>query len=426
MSQEKVDDAVVVAEDHNRHGDGDESVVDMNTNGFMILAVLALLTVVGIGVHSIADVFTPLFLAFTLVLALRPFGQFMMRHHLPSWFASLTTLVLTLAIIVALLALTVWSLTPVPDMVVEYSGKFESTMYGFLQWLQGQGVNTRDLMSYANQLNVNSIVAWTWSLIGGLFSVAGLMSIVAIAAFFLTIDTTVTRSRAAIVSQDHWNMGEALRGFEKRVRHYWIVTTVFGLLVAGIDGIVLQWMAIPLAWTWAYWAFITNYVPNIGFVVGVIPPMLIGLLDSGWQTMVWVLIAYTVINVVIQTLIQPKLTGDIVGLSPSVTFFSLIVWTSIVGMLGSILAVPLTLFFKALLVDSDPRTRWLDVYLVSENQAGRRFKDGYYDSAAGREDDLPEFLNPFSELERKARMHYRPKLEALSRQLKRSSKKESK
>lgn len=203
------------------------------------------------------------------------------------------------------------------------------------------------------------------------------------------------------------------------------MTTVFGLLVAGIDGIVLQWMAIPLAWTWAYWAFITNYIPNIGFVVGVIPPMLIGLLDSGWQTALWVLVAYSVINVVIQTFIQPKLTGDIVGLSPSVTFFSLIVWTSIVGVLGSILAVPLTLFFKALFVDSDPRTRWLDVYLISESQAGRRLEDGYYDASAPYEGDLPEFLNPFSRLERKARMQYRPKLHALSRQLKRSANKES-
>ncbi|WP_455951960.1 AI-2E family transporter [Arcanobacterium haemolyticum] len=398
---------------------------DIETNGFMILAVLALITVVGIGMHSVADVFTPLFLAFTLVLALRPLGQWLMHHRVPSWLASLTTLVLTLTLIAGLLGITVWSLTPVPDMVVEYSSKFESTMYGFLHWLQTQGINTKDLASYASQVNVNSIVSWTFSLVGTLFSFGGLLSIVAIAAFFLTIDTTVTRSRAGIINKDHWNMGEALRGFEKRVRHYWIVTTVFGLVVAFIDGLVLEWMSIPLAWTWAYWAFITNYVPNIGFVIGVIPPMLIGLLDSGWQTMMWVFVAYTVINVVIQTFIQPKLTGDIVGLSPSVTFFSLVVWTSIVGMLGSILAVPLTLFFKALFVDSDPRTRWLDVYLVSENEAARRRRDGYYDTETPHDDTFPEFLNPFTELERKARLHYQPKLEAISRQLKRTPKKES-
>ncbi|SDU78443.1 AI-2E family transporter [Arcanobacterium phocae] len=423
MSQQNDDDVVNVNSAHEQEKVS-EPAVDINTSGFMILAVLALTTVVGIGVHSVADVFTPLFLAFTLVLAVRPFGQFLMRHHLPSWLASLTTLILTLAIIAGLLGMTVWSLTPVPDLVLEYSGKMESTMYGALQWLQNQGVNTRDLSYYAGQVNVNSIVSWTWSLVGGLFSFGGLLSIVAIAAFFLTLDTTVTRSRGQIVNQGHWNMGEALRGFERRVRHYWIVTTVFGLVVAFVDGLVLETMSIPLAWTWAYWAFITNYVPNIGFVIGVIPPMIIGLLDSGWQTMLWVFVAYTVINVVIQTLIQPKMTGDIVGLSPSVTFFSLVVWTSIVGMLGSILAVPLTLFFKALLVDSDPRTRWLDVYLISENEAARRRKDGYYDNPETFDDTLPELLHPLTEFERKARLRYRPKLQALSRQLKRSPKKE--
>lgn len=194
--------------------EADEVNHDIKTNGFMILAVLALITVVGIGIHSVADVFTPLFLAFTLVLALRPLGQWLMRHRAPSWLASLTTLVLTLTLIAGLLGITVWSLTPVPDMVVEYSSKFESTMYGFLQWLQTQGINTKDLASYASQVNVNSIVSWTFSLVGTLFSFGGLLSIVAIAAFFLTIDTTVTRSRAHIINKDHWNMGEALRGFE--------------------------------------------------------------------------------------------------------------------------------------------------------------------------------------------------------------------
>lgn len=107
-----------------------------------------------------------------------------MRWSFPAWLAALTTLVLTLAIIAGLLGMTVWSLTPVPDLVLAYSAKFEATMSGFLQWLQSQGLNTRDLASYANQINVNSIVSWTWSLVGGIFSFGGLLSIVAIAAFF--------------------------------------------------------------------------------------------------------------------------------------------------------------------------------------------------------------------------------------------------
>ena len=67
-----------------------------------------------------------------------------------------------------------------------------------------------------------------------------------------------------------------------------------------------------------------------------------------------------------------------VGLSPTVTFISLALWTVVVGILGSILAVPLTLFFKALLVDSDPRARWLDAYLISEQHIVRKDRQGAY------------------------------------------------
>lgn len=134
--------------------------------------------------------------------------------------------------------------------------------------------------------------------------------------------------------------------------------------------------------------------------------------------MIWVLVLYSVINVVIQTFIQPKFTGDIVGLSPTVTFISLILWTSIVGILGSILAVPLTLFFKALLVDSDPKTRWLDAYLVSESEAERRRADGRYDVEDPSDDILPHITNPFA-VEARLSDSQRRKLSALSRQLRR-------
>jgi predicted PurR-regulated permease PerM len=72
-----------------------------------------------------------------------------------------------------------------------------------------------------------------------------------------------------------------------------------------------------------------------------------------------VIVAYSVINVVIQSLIQPKFVGDTVGLSATLTFLSLVFWSYVLGPLGALLAVPLSLFTKALLVDADPSSGWL-------------------------------------------------------------------
>jgi predicted PurR-regulated permease PerM len=121
---------------------------------------------------------------------------------------------------------------------------------------------------------------------------------------------------------------------------------------------------------WGLLAFITNYIPNIGFVIGVIPPAIIGLLEGGARLMIYVVVVYSVLNVVIQSIIQPKIVGNAVGLSPTITMLSLVFWAYTLGAMGALLAVPLTLFAKALLVDADPRSWWL-IPLISGAAPGQ-------------------------------------------------------
>ena len=76
---------------------------------------------------------------------------------------------------------------------------------------------------------------------------------------------------------------------------------------------------VPLPLTWGLLAFITNYIPNIGFIIGLIPPAILGLLEGGPSLMLAVIAVYCVLNVVIQSVIQPKVVGDAVGLSTTLT-----------------------------------------------------------------------------------------------------------
>ena len=111
---------------------------------------------------------------------------------------------------------------------------------------------------------------------------------------------------------------------------------------------------------WGLLAFVTNYIPNVGFLIGLVPPALLALLEGGPELMISVIVAYSVINFVIQSVIQPKVVGDKVGLSTTLTFLSLVFWAWVLGPLGALLAVPLSLCAKALLIDVDPSTRWLN------------------------------------------------------------------
>ena len=151
-----------------------------------------------------------------------------------------------------------------------------------------------------------------------------------------------------------------------RTQRYLVMTAVFGAIVAVLDTGALYLLGVPLALAWGFFSFITNFIPNIGFVIGVIPPALIALLDSGWELMLVVILVYSVLNVTIQTFIQPRFVGATVGLSAEMTFLSLIVWTFLLGALGALLAVPMTLLLRAFFIDADARAAWVAPLIDTE------------------------------------------------------------
>jgi predicted PurR-regulated permease PerM len=157
----------------------------------------------------------------------------------------------------------------------------------------------------------------------------------------------------------------------------WLTTIVLIVAVIGLlDSAVLAIVGVPLPLLWGVLAFITNYVPNVGFVIGLVPPALLALLTLGLPEMLVVIAAYCVLNFVIQSLVQPRFVGDSVGLAMTTTFISLVFWAWLLGPLGALLAIPLTLLVKALLVDVDPTARWATALAGSLAPEPRRPRNG--------------------------------------------------
>jgi predicted PurR-regulated permease PerM len=121
---------------------------------------------------------------------------------------------------------------------------------------------------------------------------------------------------------------------------------------------------VPLALVFGLVSLIANYIPSVGFLIAMVPPALLALLDGGPGLMLAVIGCFGVINVVLQTFVQPRFVGGAVGLSVTVTFLSLVFWGWVLGALGALLAIPITLLVKALLVDIDPRARWIGALLA--------------------------------------------------------------
>jgi predicted PurR-regulated permease PerM len=257
-----------------------------------------------------------------------------------------------------------WPSAPPPT---SYQPQFTSLVDQFTRWLGERGVTQEQINAAVSQFDLNSLVGVLQRVVTGATGVVSDLAFILALLFFLILDSSSFPRRLAAAAQRP-HLVEALTGFAGATRQYVVVSTVFGLIVALVDVAALYWLDVPLPWLWGLLSFITNYIPNIGFVLGLIPPALLALLQGGVRQAVLVIVAYSVINVVIQSLLQPKFVGDAVGLSVTLTFLSLVFWTFVIGPLGALLAIPLSLFVKALLVDADPDSRWLDPLITPSRQ----------------------------------------------------------
>ena len=97
----------------------------------------------------------------------------------------------------------------------------------------------------------------------------------------MAIDAAMFPTLLAMTRRLHTDLADAMTSFARGTRRYLVVSSVFGLIVAVIDTVILWLAGIPAPLTWGILAFITNYIPNIGFVIGLIPPAILALLEGG-------------------------------------------------------------------------------------------------------------------------------------------------
>ena len=308
----------------------------------------------------------PFFLGLNLVIAAYPVQTWLVRHHWPRWLASVVVGLLLLLVLAGMLAGLVWSVASTVDQLTSYSAEFTAIWQVILGWLGGFGIDQSTLTNMFGQINPNSLLQPVQWLLSGVSTGAGLVVVIVLALAFLVMDVPSTAHRMERIARERPRVTGALDSFSRGVRNYWVVTTVFGLIVAILDGIALAVLQVPLPVVWALLSFLTNYIPNIGFVIGLIPPTLVALVANGWQTAVIVVIAYCALNFVVQSVIQPRFTGASVGVTATVSFLSLLVWGYVLGAVGTLIALPMTLLVKAFLVDPDPGARWVDALVASD------------------------------------------------------------
>jgi AI-2 transport protein TqsA len=339
--------------------------------------VVAGLVIAGVGLRSVSSIVGPVFLVITLVITVYPLRVWLVKRRVPQVVASLAALITVYLVLILVLGSVVWSLTRLVQALTAYSAAFTTFYNQAIAQLAQFGVSTTMLTDGLKSINLSTFAGLANSLLNGVTSGLSLLALMLATIFFLVFDAAGFEDRIALIRRERLHVADALVDFAGSVRKYWVVTTVFGLIVAIIDVGALAIIGVPMAFTWGVLAFVTNYIPNVGFVLGLIPPALIALLDGGYAPALAVIIVYTAINVIIQTLIQPRFTGDAVGITGTVAFLSLIFWAYLLGPLGALLAVPATLLVKSLLVDHSPSGHWFGALINATPKDAPTSKPGF-------------------------------------------------
>lgn len=312
------------------------------------------------GLQAAGGLVGPVFLALVLIVAVTPISSALQRRGLPRWLATAVMLLTVYALLVGLAGALVLAVAELTSVLPGYAPRVNVLLGDASDRLQALGVSRVQIQAALDTFDYSSLVVFLQGVLG---QVAGLLTTLLLilgVLLFMAVDAASFPERLRALSRTRPQVVAALTSFAHGTRRYLGVAAVFGLAIAVLDTVVLLVLGVPLALLFGLLAFVANFVPNVGFLLALAPPALLALLEGGPGLMTAVVVAFLVINTVLQTIVQPRFVGDAVGLSVTVTFLALVFWGFVIGPLGALLAIPLTLLAKALLIDLDPRLHWVE------------------------------------------------------------------
>ncbi|MBD8079336.1 AI-2E family transporter [Cellulosimicrobium arenosum] len=323
------------------------------------LVTLAAGVVVLAGVWAAADVLAPILLAAVIVIICHPVRFPLEARGWPRWAATTAVIVVAYLILAALLAMLVFAGFQFAGLVRDYLPELQESVTDAIAQLATLGIDTDVADAVSNWLEPSRVLALAGDVSGIVIGIATALFFVLAYAIFMAADAARYSTATSVFGAGRAGEIDRASRFSSGVRRYYVVNATFGAIVAIVDGVALWMLGVPAPVVWAILAFVTNFIPNVGFVLGLIPPTIMAFVVGGWPLALAVIALYCVVNVVLQVLVQPKFVSDAVSLSLTLSFVSVVFWTFVVGPLGAILSIPLTLLVRAVLLEGDPRSSWL-------------------------------------------------------------------
>lgn len=332
-----------------------------------LLLPLASFVIVVAGMRAAQPLLVPFLLAIFIAIICSGPLHWMQQRKIPTGVAVLFIVFTVIAIGLTILTLVGTSVNDFTQSIPVYQEKLRVQTLGLLPLLEKMGIQMApgDLLDYFDPGKAMQMVASTLAKTGGVLTNAFLILLTVI---FILLEAAGMPAKLRAALDDAESSLSSFERFSDGVRQYLAIKTLVSLATGVLIALWLFFLGLDYPLLWGLIAFLLNYVPNIGSILAAIPAVLLSLVQLGPSSTLLVAGGYVAANLVMGSVLEPRLMGRKLGLSTLIVFLSLVFWGWVLGPVGMLLSVPLTMIVKIAL-EVNPHTTWLAILLGSEAPA---------------------------------------------------------
>jgi AI-2 transport protein TqsA len=321
------------------------------------IGIIAVVLVIA-AVSQASTVFAPLALALFIIALVWPV-QSWLQARISKLPALAITSLMTIAVGIAFASLAAWAFGRVGRSLVTDAGPYQAIYDRAVDWLDGHGISVAGL--WAEHFNVGWLMRATQQATGRVNTALTfwIVALVYVTLGLLEVDE-IRQKIEALPNRDTARiLLDASSTTAAKFRKYIVVRTQMSLLTGVFVGAFAWATGLQFATEWGVMAFVLNYIPFIGpFVATLFPTLLAMTHFDTWTAVLAVFICLNIIQFAIGSLIEPRISGNVLSISPFVVLFAVLLWTFLWGLFGAFIGVPIALAIHSI-CSQHPSTRWI-------------------------------------------------------------------
>ncbi|MEN5246933.1 AI-2E family transporter [Brucella pseudintermedia] len=288
-------------------------------------------------------VFAPVVFAFFIIMLVWP-----IQRSLSLITSRYVALAITFLLVVFLLLgfgwLIAWTMGQVGRRILIDAVRYQMLYDQLRTWLEGHGIAASVLWSE------NFSVSWTLRTLQSIGSrLNNTFSFWIVALVYVLLGLAETEEFGARIRQLKNQAAanaflRASRSASTKIRYYMLLRALMSIATGSFVWLLTRLMGLPFAETWGFAAFILNFIPFLGPLVATLFITAFAFTHfASWQLVLAVFIGLNIVQSVIGSVIEPRLTGKTISLSPFATLFSVFAWGALWGIFGAFIGVPITI-----------------------------------------------------------------------------------